>query len=152
MTLYSCLLFCIALGIKKITNAKSMYLAILLCLVMLLSDALENHQIEKIIFYYKTASITTFLCNLYILTWLKWSSIATTFLLFFPYFLKGNLFNKTTGVLCITTFVLCIAAYFHHGILNEIFSANVVLVFLLLVIFVFTYKKPKQSDNINIPE
>lgn len=141
MTFYSVLIFCIALGIKHITKSKLMYVVMSLCVVMLLCDALENHQIAQIIFYYKSnASIESFLTKLSIFTWLKWGSISISFLVLATYFLKGNLFYKTIGVLGISSFVLCIAAFLHHGILNEIFALNIVLVFLLLVIFVFTYK------------
>lgn len=141
MTLYSALIFCIALGINRITKSKLMYVAMLMCGVMLLCDALENHQIAEIIFYYKTnASIESFLTKLSIFTWLKWSSISISFLVLATYFLKGNLFHKTIGALGITSFILCIAAFLHHGILNEIFALNIVLVFLMLVIFVFTFK------------
>lgn len=144
MTVYSCLLFVIALGIYKITSSKLMYVVMFLCVVMLLCDALENQQIAQIIFYYKTnASIDFFLSKLYIFTWLKWSSIAIAFLLFASFFLKGNWYQKTIGVLGISSFILCIAAFFKHGILNEIFALNIIFVFLLLVIFVFTYK-PKN--------
>jgi len=141
MTLYSCLLFVIALGIYKITSSKLMYVVMILCVVMLLCDALENHQIAQIIFYYKTnASIEIFMSKLKVFTWLKWSAIATSFLLFTPFFLKGNWYQKAIGILGISSCILCIAAFFKHGILNEIFALNIILVFLLLVIFVFTYR------------
>jgi hypothetical protein len=141
MTVYSCLLFVIALGIYKITSSKLMYVVMFLCVVMLLCDALENHQIAQIIFYYKTnASIEIFMSKLKVFTWLKWSAIATSFLLFTPFFLKGNWYQKAIGILGISSFLLCIAAFLKHGILNEIFALNIILVFLLLVIFVFTYK------------
>lgn len=146
MTVYSCLLFCIALGIKQITHSKSMYAVMFFCVVMLLCDALENHQIAQIILYYRTASIDTFLSKLTVFTWLKWSAIAASFLLFAPFFLKGYWFHKMIGILGISSFILCIAAFFKHGILNEIFAGNIVLVFLLLVIFVFTYKEDRIAN------
>ncbi len=141
MLFYSALIFCIALGIKQITKSKLMYVVLPLCFVMLIFDALENQQIAHIIFYYKTdASIESFLTKLSIFTWIKWGSIAMSFLILATYFLKGNLFHKAIGILGISSFILCITAFLNHGILNEIFALNIVLVFLLLVIFVFTYK------------
>jgi hypothetical protein len=140
MTLYSLLIFCIALGIYKINQSKLMFPVMIFSVVMLLSDALENHQIAQIIFYYKTAPIDSFLSLLSIFTWLKWSAIATSFLFFSTYFLKGNLFYKIIGSLGITCFILCIAAFLQHGILNEIFALSIILEFLLLIIFVFRFK------------
>lgn len=144
MLFYSALVFCIALGIKRLTQSKLMYVVMPLCIVMLLFDILENQQIAQIIFYYKTdASIEFFLSKLSVFTWIKWSSIAISFSILATYFLKGNLFHKAIGILGISSFILCIAAFLKHGILNEIFALNIVLVFLLLVIFVFTFKTKK---------
>lgn len=141
MTVYSCFLLFIALGIYKITSSKILFVAMFLCIIMLLGDAIENRQIAKIIFYYKSdAPIDIFLSKLSVFTWLKWASIATTFLIFAPFFLKGNWYQKAIGILGISSFLLCIAAFLKHRILNEIFALNIILVFLLLVIFVFTYK------------
>ncbi|MFN8236900.1 MAG: hypothetical protein U0T77_01915 [Chitinophagales bacterium] len=145
MVLYSGLLFCIALGIKKITGAQTMLLAAVCCLIILVCDALENYQIYLIISRFKNQEIFENLALLNIFTWLKWSSIASVFLLFSPFFLKGKLFHKIIGCLCISSFGLCIAAFLHHGILNEIFANSIVMVFLLLVIFVFTFKEKKTS-------
>lgn len=140
MALYSALLFCIALGIKKISGAQTMILAFACCATMLVCDALENYQIYLIITRYKNQAISENLALLNIFTWLKWSSIASAFLLFSPFFLKGKLFHKIIGCLCISCFGLGIAAFLHHGLINELFAGNVVLVFLLLVVFVFSFK------------
>lgn len=145
MLFYSALLFCIALGIKKITGAQTMLLACLCCIIMLVCDALENYQIYLIISRYKNQDILENLALLNIFTWLKWGSIASAFLLFSPFFLKGKLFHKIIGWLGISSFGLCMAAFLNHGILNEVFATNIVLVFLLLVIFVFTFKEKSAS-------
>lgn len=145
MFLYSGLLFCIAIGIRNITKANTMYLAMLFCVGMLIFDALENIQLQQITFNYKNGDISENLHLLSIFTWLKWGCIASTFLLFSPFFFKGKLFHKIIAVFCIGSFGLCIAAFLQHGILNEIFSTSVVLVFLMLVIFVFTFKDNQTS-------
>lgn len=156
MFLYSGLLFCIALGIKKITNAKTMYIAMFFCVLMLVCDALENYQIYQLVVmrninFDQINPITSFdlyeihLTLLNFFTWLKWSSIASTFLLFSPFFFTGKTFHKIIGTFCVVCFGLCIAAFLQHGILNEIFSTSVVVVFLLLVIFVFTFKSSESQ-------
>ena len=144
--LYSGLLLFIALGIYRISNAKTMFLAMLFCLTMLVFDGLENLQLYHILQNYKTGDIIENLGLLNIFTWLKWGSIASAFLLFSPFFFKGKVFHKIIGALCVVCFGLCIAAFLQHGVLNEIFATSVVLVFLLLVVFVFTFKE-KQLQN-----
>ena len=118
----------------------------LFCLTMLVFDGLENLQLYHILQNYKTGDIIENLGLLNIFTWLKWSSIASAFLLFSPFFFKGKVFHKIIGALCVVCFGLCIAAFLQHGVLNEIFATSVVLVFLLLVVFVFTFKE-KQLQN-----
>lgn len=158
MVLYSCLLLYIAVGIKKITNSKTMYLAMFFCMLMLISDAVENYFIYKLVITRNAdlsridGVLTSFpyyqfyLQMLNIFTWLKWCSIASAFLLFSPFFFKGKVFHKIIGIFCVSCFGLCIAAFLQHGVLNEIFASSVVLVFLLLVLFVFTFKE-KQIQN-----
>lgn len=140
MCLYSFFLLCLSIGIRQLTKVNTLYLAILLCLAMLAGDALENYEIYQIILNYKSGHIEYALWLLNIFTWLKWGSIASAFLLLSPFFFSGKLFHKLIGLLCLSSFGLGIAAYLQHGILNEIFSLNVVLVFLLLVIFALSFK------------
>lgn len=150
MVLYSCLLLYISAGIKKITGSKTMLLAMFFCMAMLVGDAVENYAIYKLVTMRNTDFSLPELVNypnynyllqmLNIFTWLKWGSIASAFLLFSPFFLKGKIFHKIIGIFCIVCFGLCIAAFLQHGILNEIFAGSVVLVFLLLVIFIFTFR------------
>jgi hypothetical protein len=149
MFLYSGLLFCIAIGIKKIEKANVLYLAMVLCFSMFVGDALENYQIFRIVTMYKyeSAPLDAYLKDLNLYTWIKWGSIASVFLLFSPFFFSGNWFQKIIGFLSLTCFGWCIAAFLHHGILNEIFALNVVLVFTLLVIFVFTYKVSAGTER-----
>ncbi|MFN8294821.1 MAG: hypothetical protein U0T69_01435 [Chitinophagales bacterium] len=155
MVLYSCFLLYIAVGIKKITHTKTMYLAMFFCMTMLIADAMENYQIYQLVVkrnvdFNQINPISSF--NLYevylsllsLFTWLKWSSIASTFLLFSPFFFNGKTFHKIIGVFCVACFGLCIAAFMQHGILNEIFATSVIVVFLLLIIFVFTYKEVRE--------
>lgn len=147
MCLYSGLLFFIAIGIYRISNAKTMYLAMFFCIFMLVFDGLENLQLYHIIQNYKAGNISENLGLLNIFTWLKWSSIASTFLLFSPFFFKGKVFHKIIGILCVVCFGLCIAAFLQHGVLNEIFSTSVVLVFLLLVIFTFVMARSETISQ-----
>ena len=105
MVLYSCFLLYIAVGIKKITGSKTMFLAMFFCMTMLIADAMENYQIYQLVVmrninFDQINPITSFdlyeihLTLLNFFTWLKWSSIACTFLLFSPFFFKGKTFPE----------------------------------------------------------
>lgn len=144
MVLYTLFLLAVAIGIQRISGVNAMWVAILLCFTALLGDAMENIQIHQLIKHHRSADLQHPLYLLNIFTWLKWGSIASVFLLFSPHFLKGTLFSKLTGLCCWICFGLCGAAFFQHGIINEIFTASVVLVFLLLVIYVATFTTTKS--------
>lgn len=151
MFIYSFFLAFIAIHIYQKTGKKSMYVALFFCVLMCIGDALENLQIYHLVSKFSNSNelVTSELSyNFYdihitllkFFTWLKWFSIAFTFALFSSYFLKEKITYKTIGILCILSFCLSILAFFNHGILNEVFSTSVILVFLSLNIFVFTYK------------
>lgn len=153
MCLYSGLLFCIAIIIKREKKWKWMNLAFIFCITMCLADALENYQIYQLITKLKytpelVQSINSYnyydihITLLKFFTWIKWSAIATTFLLFSFYFLQQQKWlNKLTGFASISSYIFCWLAFFKHGMLNEVFSTNIVLVFLLLCVFVFTHSE-----------
>lgn len=140
MLVYSAFLFFVARSLYQIFKLKIVYLAMLFCLLMLLGDAFENFQIYNIIQNYQTTNIQGNLDWLHIFTWLKWSSIACTFLIFAPFFWKLNVFGKVISAAGIICFCLSIIAFFTGGMWHEIFALSVSVVFLLLTIFVFLFK------------
>lgn len=151
MIIYSAFLACIAIHIFRCKSKLLMYIALLFCMMMLVGDALENWQIYNLVSKFQNnydlvTSIVSYnfydihITLLKFFTWLKWFSIASTFAIFSIYFLKEKISYKIIGVLCLLSFCLSIIAFFNHGLMNEIFSTSVVLVFLSLTIFVFTNK------------
>lgn len=114
-----------------------MYIVYILCFLIILFDALENLQLFQITNLHPTKNFEVPLAFLQLFTWLKWSSIASVFLIFAPFFFQQKWLGKIIGLLQIACSILLIIAYFNYGIMNEIFSLSVVLNFLCLVIFVF---------------
>ncbi len=140
MLVYSTFLFFVAKGLYSIFRLKILYLAMTFCVLMLLGDAFENFQIYNIIQNYKTTNIQQNLDWLHIFTWLKWSSIASTFLIFAPFIWKLNNFGKVISIVEIACFCLAIIAFFMNGMWHEIFALSVSVTFLLLTLFVFLFK------------
>lgn len=140
MIVYSAFLFFIARGLYAIFKLKILYLAMIFCVLMWIGDAFENFQIYNIIQNYKTTNIQQNLDWLHLFTWLKWSSIASTFLIFAPFIWKLNTFGKTISIVGVLCFCLAIIAFFIGGIWHEIFALSVSITFLLLTIFVFLFK------------
>ncbi|HNF18147.1 MAG TPA: hypothetical protein PKX89_02170 [Chitinophagales bacterium] len=149
MCLYSSFIFCIAMFIKKSTSSKLMNIAILMSVLMLLGDALENSQIHQLIIKRNIdlnainpidnyALYGVHLSLLHIFTWIKWSAIACSFVVFATYFIKGNLFYKTIAMAAVSSFIIGIATFVNPGFSSELFSTNVLLVFVMLIVFTFT--------------
>lgn len=141
MFIYSFFLLSIAIGIYQRKQSKAMYIVYILCILIILFDALENIQLFQITNLHPNKNFETPLAFLQLFTWLKWSSIASVFLIFAPYFFQQKWFGKFIGLLQIICPILLVVAYFNYGIMNEIFALSVVLNFLCLVIFIFSYKK-----------
>lgn len=156
MTLYSIFLACIAFSFKHQLTKIKMVLLLTLCVSMLLGDAFENYQIYQLITKFNGQSelfnaITSYnyydihITWLKLFTWIKWFSIALVFLIFAPLFLniKNNV-AKAIGLIGISCFLLSIAAFLFHGVMNELFAMTVSIEFVLLIIFCFT-NKPTAS-------
>lgn len=156
MTLYSIFLACIALSFKHQLTKIKMVLLLTLCISMLLGDAIENYQIYHLITKFDGQSelfnaITSYnyydihITWLKLFTWIKWFSIALVFLIIAPLFLniKNNV-AKAIGLIGISCFLLSIAAFLFHGVMNELFAMTVSIEFVLLIIFCFI-NKPTAS-------
>lgn len=156
MTLYSIFLACIAFSFKHQLTKIKMVLLLTLCISMLLGDAIENYQIYHLITKFDGQSelfnaITSYnyydihITWLKLFTWIKWFSIALVFLIFAPLFLniKNNV-AKAIGLIGISCFLLSIAAFLFHGVMNELFAMTVSIEFVLLIIFCFI-NKPTAS-------
>ena len=148
MLIYSSFLFSIALGIYRISRSGALWLAFILCMLILAGDALENLQIFNILQHYNYGDIKPYLSWMHLFTWIKWGSIASVFLLFSPFFLGGNWIQKITGIVQLGCFGLAVAAFFLAGPVCELFALSVSVNFLLLFIFVIAYSPVPELPTI----
>lgn len=146
MVLYGSFMMCIAYKIALITRNRTLYFAMLLGLLAIVTDFLENQTIHSIILNYNEESAGNFIGRLRLFTWAKWGSIAVFFFITAGYFWRGNLFSKLISVVGVTTFLVSIAAFIYRSILNEIMGLLVAVNFLLIIIFCFVQKKVKVDN------
>lgn len=147
MLVYSLLLFGVSRYFNAIRKSAVFRIASVLCLLMLLGDALENMQIYQIIQAEATTNISTNLYLLNIFTWLKWASIASVFGLFATYYFRQNdLLSMLCGSAGIVSLILAVVAFLlQNGLWYELFALSVVCNFLLTVIYIFTRKRALQK-------
>jgi hypothetical protein len=143
MCLYSVFLLMVSFTCAGLSKNKYYYTGVVLALAVLTADALENIQLLGITANLSTGNFDSQLRLLHLFTWIKWGGIALIFLTLSPWFLKGNRFSKSIGVMGIISFILGVAAYMNHSVINEIFSLSVALMFILMIIYCFIYKTDK---------
>jgi hypothetical protein len=140
LILYGAFLLTFALTGAALTRKRILYLAAVLALLAPLFDVLENLQLLAIMAQITTHQNQIDLLPLHIFTWLKWGSLAVTFALLVPLLRTTCRFGHIIALIALINLILCFAAYIWPGLLNELFAVTTVLIFILLIIFSFTYK------------
>jgi hypothetical protein len=140
MILYSMFLLLFSVTCKKITRNPYYFAGAGIALVVLAGDAMENIQLLGITANLSAGDITPYLEPLYLFTWIKWGGIAMIFLVLFPWFLRGGLYSKIIGATGIISFILGFAAFLNRSVINEIFALSVAVMFILMIIYCFTFK------------
>lgn len=146
MILYGSFMMCVAYKIALITRNKSLYFAMFLAFVAIVTDFIENQFIHKIILNYNEEIADLYIGKLRLFTWVKWGSIAAFFLITAGYFFRGNLFSKVIGLNGLLIFLISIAAFIHRSVLNEIMGGLIALNFLLMIVYCLVQKKIKTES------
>ncbi|MFC1850595.1 hypothetical protein ACFL27_10420 [candidate division CSSED10-310 bacterium] len=147
MLLYSLFLAALSLKCARQAGNKIFYAGVPLSVFVLGGDFLENLQLLGITSKLQTGNFESELYYLHIFTWQKWGGIALIFVLLGPYFMSGNLYSKLIALGGFFTFILACLAFLQRSVLNEIFGLAVVIMFLMLIIYCFTYKKDDAADR-----
>ena len=140
MCLYSMFLALFSITCARISKDSYYYIGAALAFVVLAGDAMENVQLIGITANLTTGDIAPYLGLLHMFTWIKWGGLALIFLILFPWFFKNGLFSKIIGAFGIISFILGIGAFLHRSMVNEIFSLSIALIFMLTIIYCFTFK------------
>jgi hypothetical protein len=145
MVLYASFLFFFSFVCAKNTGKRYYYAAGILSIVILVADIMENIQLLRITAKIIHHNFTKELFFLHWFTWIKWGGITLVFLILTPYFFKGRTCSKVIAAIGITSFILCVLAYFNRSILNEFLSLSVSLMFLLMIIYSFIFKTEPEK-------
>lgn len=141
MLLYSGFLFTFAITAVRQTNQRWLYGAAVLALLAFVGDALENVQLLAITGKLASGDFTAELARLHWLTWLKWGSLATYFVVIGVGLWRGNgRLAKLIAIAGDVTFLLALVAFFQRGPITEPFTLAIAGMFVLLIVFAFVYK------------
>jgi hypothetical protein len=145
MILYGSFLFILCLQTYLLTGRRWFLLGSVLTFVILGGDMLENVQLLGITALLSTGNFDEQLRMLHFFTWLKWGGIVVVFLILVPSLVHMGRRGK---IICASVFcalILGIAAFFHPGIANELFSLAIMVIFLLTIFSCLTYTLKETS-------
>ncbi len=135
MVVYSLFLAFIGIGLYRVSKLKFiLVMAILLPMIICLSDVLENINIGIIIQSYQIESIDQELRFLNVFTWIKWTGICSLLFIYASLLIKRGGFSTFIGIVNISAFIVCVLSFFFRGALLEAMASLVSLSFLLYFI------------------
>lgn len=141
MLLYSGFLFSFAVLAARHTGKNWLYTGAALAVLAFVGDALENVQLLAITGKLASGGFTAELARLHWLTWLKWGSLATYFVVIGVGLWRGNgRLAKLITITAVVTFLLGLVSFIQRGPTTEPFTLAIAVMFVLLIVFAFVYK------------
>jgi hypothetical protein len=86
------------------------------------------------------------LYRLNIFTWAKWGGLTAVFISLIPFLRNSGVFGRIVSVIILLSGISGSAAFLQRSVINEIYVLSIALIFLLLIIFSFTYKTVKKQE------
>ena len=146
MVLYTGFLFAFCLKVFQKTHRKLYMTGALIAAVVLLGDFLENIQLLGITAHLSTGSFLNELERLRYFTWLKWGGLCLVFVVLAPHFSRGRVFSKIIAGWAVLTVTAGIIAFVNRSFINEVFSLFVAIMFVLMIIYCFVYKREAKMN------
>jgi len=142
--IYSFFLGFLFWSISKITNNKIYLIAVFLVIIAFIFDVLENIQLLGITAKLANGDFSSELINLQVFTWTKWISLSIIFTIY-AYWLYTIKTVKYAILISLSPLVFGFMAFIKKGIITEIFSISISVMFVIATIYSFIYKK--QTDE-----
>jgi len=144
LIVYGGFLFSFALTCIRISGNRLYYFSAGLAVLAPLFDILENVQllaIMKALTAGDPANMTPALGLLGVFTWLKWGALALYFVMLGPFLSSRGRYGRLVAIFSVLPVILGIVALMTApGLGKEIFALSITVMFLLLIIFSFTYR------------
>lgn len=150
--IYTTFFFLMFYKLAKVSNLKWYKIGMILAVIALVCDVVENIQLLEITNKITTGDYINNLHLLFIFTWIKWFSIAIGFALFSLWLVKMPGVLRYMGYLAWLPLMLGIMAYVNRGLLNELFTRSINIMFFVAISYCFMYHnnmKPLLSKENN---
>ena len=144
---YALFLFVFARALVK-TSGKKIFIAVMvLAVIAMLFDWLENIKLISITENLASGSFQDDLDSLFIFTWIKWGSLALSFVVLSEWFFRGKIVSTIYAFFGWVPLVLGIMAFKMPGFYNELFAKSIMFMFVSLIIYSFIYKETETPNT-----
>ena len=151
---YSAFLFLFFRSLAYESEQKWYKTGMVLAILAFIGDIFENVQLLGITANLGSGDFETHLKLLYIFTWLKWSCLALSFALYALWLLRLDGVLRFMGYVAWIPLVFGIMAFVRRGIMTELFTKSVNIMFFVAICYCFMYKTemhPKLKEELNQP-
>jgi hypothetical protein len=134
-------------------SAQNWYKAgMFLALLAFVGDVFENVQLLGITANLQSGELENHIKLLAIFTWLKWGSLAFGFAIFGLWLMKLEGVLRLMGYVAWIPLVFGIMAFMRRGVMNELFTRSISILFFVAISYCFMYKSdmkpiPKELDQ-----
>lgn len=142
---YALFLFMFARALMK-TSGKKIYMVVMvLAAIAMFFDWLENIKLISITENLASGSFQKHLDSLFVFTWIKWGSLAVSFVILSEWFFRGKIISTIYAFLGWVPLLLGIMAFKTPGFYNELFAKSIMFMFVSLIAYSFIYKSPETK-------
>ena len=149
MIQYSLFLMLFCLITFRLTKKYVLFIPAFLSILALAGDALENSQLLGITTNLASGDYMHQLFYLHYFTWIKWASLSLIFLMLPLFIYRKGLLSKICVILGSVIFGLGAVSFFHRSIANELFSLSIAIMFILLIVYSFSFNSWRKKHGIS---
>ena len=117
-----------------------------LALLAFIGDVFENMQLLGITANLQSGELETHIKLLAIFTWLKWGSLAIGFAIYGLWLMKLEGVLRLMGYVAWVPLVFGIMAFMRRGLMTELFTRSVNIVFFVAISYCFMYKSDMKPE------
>ena len=144
---YSLFLFLFARTLVKISGRKFFMAVMVLAVLAFVTDCLENIKLITITENLASGSFQNDLDALFVFTWIKWGSLALSFVILSEWFFREKILSTIFAFLGWVPLILGILSFKMPGFYSELFAKSIMFMFIALIVYSFIYKSPKVVDE-----
>lgn len=149
--IYSLFFFLFFKQLAHESEQKWYKIGMLLAILALLGDVMENIQLLNITANIETGEYEGSIKILPFFAWMKWASLAIGFAMYGLWLLKLEGVLRLMGYVAFVPVFLGIMAFFKRGLMTELFTRTITIMFFVAIAYCFMYKedmKPEKEDEV----